>query len=351
MFEVSLLGFLQLEKLAQILVVEEIAMLEAGHSVNERATDGATALHHAVYSCHSLKITTLLLQRGADPNVQRTTDRYTPLHILVSTSGPEAQSLDFMNKFIAYKADINARTFNNGSVLGMAARENLVTLVQRLLDSKVDPNSPFERQIGQGDRSALGGAAWNGHVESMKALINAGADVDHNDFGQTPLVEIVCCRGTSSDRNRYVEGARLLLDNGANKDQIVRGSTYNIMGRAAYNGNLGIVNFCVLEELISPIGSKVSHMHGLRERKGITILHITSKALEFCIIKKGETKGPCWILLAVVERCNQNLQIGCWIGFMPFPLLDEGMLGLDRLHMTPDFPIWVPLHRCIISFP
>jgi hypothetical protein len=55
-------------------------LLNMSNPINERSTNGSTALHHAVYRCRSLVITDLLLEHGADPNLQRSNDGYaTPL--------------------------------------------------------------------------------------------------------------------------------------------------------------------------------------------------------------------------------------------------------------------------------
>jgi ankyrin repeat protein len=48
-------------------------------------------------------------------------------------------------------------------------------------------NSPFKDT-----RSALNIAAWHAHIETMKVLIEAGANVNIDVSGQVPLLEIVC---------------------------------------------------------------------------------------------------------------------------------------------------------------
>jgi ankyrin repeat protein len=96
--------------------------LDAKEPVNEKATDGSTALHYSVERSKSLEIANLLLERGADPNARRTTDGYAPLHILVSTSYlRDAAAYAIVDKFISYKVDVGARAANNQSIVGLAA--------------------------------------------------------------------------------------------------------------------------------------------------------------------------------------------------------------------------------------
>lgn len=221
-------------------------LLSASDPVNERSADGSTALHHAVQRCRSLNITTLLLERNADPNLQRSSDGYAALHVLVSTSYRiDAAVIEFLNKLIAYGADIHLRAFENESVVGLAACQNQAAPIRTLLDLGAEPNSPFMtyRDPYRGTRSALGIASWHAHIETMKVLIDAGADVNDNDFGQTPLLEIACSRGASTDFNRYVEGARLLLDAGADINCTYHSGTP--LTRAVYNGNLGLVELLI----------------------------------------------------------------------------------------------------------
>jgi ankyrin repeat protein len=225
--------------------------LDAKEPVNEKATDGSTALHYSVERSKSLEIANLLLERGADPNARRTTDGYAPLHVLVSTSYlRDAAAYAIIDKFISYKVDVRARAANNQSIVGLAACQNLAKPIQRLLEAGADVNSPFKDT-----RSALNIAAWNAHLETMKVLIDANANVNIDDSGQVPLLEIVCCRGVSTDLNRYVEGARMLLDAGAYIDYRYSNGSATALGRAVFNGNLGLVKL-LMDRRADPVGSR-----------------------------------------------------------------------------------------------
>lgn len=220
--------------------------LSNGEDVNERARDGSTALHHAVFRCRSLALTTLLLEEGANPNLQRTTDGYVPLHELVSTSYRRDEDAEaILDRFLAFHADIDIRTNTNGSILGLAACQNLAKPIKRLIENGADPNSPFN-----GTRSALNIASWHAHVETMKVLIDAGADVNNNASGQTPLLEVVCSQGHLRNMDLHIQGAKMLINAGA--DLNARTGTATVLSRAVYNGNLGLVKMLVEQKGADP---------------------------------------------------------------------------------------------------
>ena len=237
-------------------LIEEVSKrLDEGEPIDERAADGSTALHYAVRSgsLHSLDICALLLERGANPNAQRSTDGYAPLHELVSTSyRKDERAINFLDELHAHGADIHLRAFEQESVMGLAACQNLAICIRRLIDLGAHPDSPLTLYppkgafgLSGGFRSALGIASWHAHIETIQVLIDAGADVDYNDFGQPPLLEIVCNRGASQDPKRYVEGARLLLDAGADIHATARYGGYTPLGRTVSNGNLELVKLLI----------------------------------------------------------------------------------------------------------
>jgi ankyrin repeat protein len=258
--------------------------LDAKEPVDEKATDGSTALHYAVEGSRSLEITALLLERGADPNARRVTDGYAPLHVRVSTSYlRDAAAYAILDKLISYKADVRARAANNQSVVGLAACQNLATPIQRLLEEGADVNSPFLNT-----RSALNVAAWHAHIETMKVLIDAKANVNNDESGQVPFLEIVCSRGASKDLNRYVEGAKMLLDAGADINYKYCGSA-TALGRAVFNGNLGLVKL-LMDRRADPIGQRLSDGQSLVE----------------CALERGHKDIAKYLEDAGVKRDGEN---------------------------------------------
>ncbi|KIW98770.1 uncharacterized protein Z519_00433 [Cladophialophora bantiana CBS 173.52] len=94
----------------------------------------------------------------------------------------------------------------------------------------------------------------------MKVLIGAGANVNFNEWTtQTPILEIVCNnkRHPLGGPARYVEGLKLLLDNGVDIHARAgdENAYYTVLGRAVFNGNLGMVKL-LIEQRADPVDQR-----------------------------------------------------------------------------------------------
>jgi ankyrin repeat protein len=78
---------------------------------------GGTTLHAAVNS-GNVEIISLLISKGADPNISLSKSHRTPLHVAVSRLGDDDIATSIVKALIKGKADLNAR-LNDAS--GMAA--------------------------------------------------------------------------------------------------------------------------------------------------------------------------------------------------------------------------------------
>jgi ankyrin repeat protein len=151
------------------------ALLDAGVDVNDKLSDGETALILACANGH-WELASLLLDRGADPNLAE--PGWNALHQLVrerrpnvgfGTPGPietgTVDSIDLLRKMIAKGANVNARMSKDGMKDGQRNRLNRLGATAFLL------------------------AAKNTDVEAMKVLLAAGADpgIDTADH-VTPLM-------------------------------------------------------------------------------------------------------------------------------------------------------------------
>ncbi len=96
-------------------------------------------------------------------------------------------------------------------VITIAAVNNDVRMVKLAVQLGGDPKaitSPY-------DGTALIAAAHLGHVEMVKALIEAGAPLDHiNNLGWTALIEAIVL---GDGGRRHIETVRVLVEAGANK--------------------------------------------------------------------------------------------------------------------------------------
>jgi ankyrin repeat protein len=142
------------------------ALLQQHSDVNAPQTDGATALHWAVYR-EDLETAELLLRAGANPKA-------------VNRDGASVLSLACINgnavlidKLVRAGADANERLPNGDTPLMMAARTGKVDAIKVLLTHGADVNAK-ENLRGT---TALMWAVANGNPAAVKVLIERGADV------------------------------------------------------------------------------------------------------------------------------------------------------------------------------
>jgi ankyrin repeat protein len=147
-----------------------------------------TPLHGASYSGH-VDIMQWLLDHGADVNA-RTTNGYTPLHLLDVLRRPEVCRM-----LLKHNADINNARDRFGKVPlhwaamprnASEAKEMLITM-QLLLDHGADPNvRDDDGRTPLHDSSGWDGTR-NGTVEGSCLLLDCGANIDaENNEGETP---------------------------------------------------------------------------------------------------------------------------------------------------------------------
>ena len=135
-----------------------------------------------------------------------------------------------------------------------AARENDTVSLEKLLKS---PRSPNTRDAeGQ---TPLHHAAEHGHVEPMRLLLEAGAEIDTPS--KTPLHAAV--------ESGHLEAVRFLVQNGAQKD-VLDDFGCTPLGLAVQNEHLDLVRFLVEE------GANKDEL--FNKRHGTTALHIEAES-------------------------------------------------------------------------
>jgi uncharacterized protein len=203
------------------------ALLKAGANANEANANGTTVLMTAAASGSGPAVA-LLLDRGADPNATDVTNGQTALMFAAARNSVEA-----IHVLLAHKADSSVQT-------------KVVTLKRVRVDANGDPlpdndgdkaapkphaeqeklpgvgfnkdGTPLrrggdERVFGAtvvGGMTALQFAAREGHAESVRALLEGGADINLVSAGEktSPMVEAII--------NGHIDLAKFLLDHGAN---------------------------------------------------------------------------------------------------------------------------------------
>ena len=170
-----------------------------GGDVNEKDASGKTALVHATFD-HNPVIAKILVEAGADPNVQFSNGLTA---LMVASGGMLFREV--AGVLLDAGADVNLQADSGLTALLAAVQSDNAALVERLLAAGADVN----RQSADGATalmaatdsarimelliakhpdlnlkenvngfSALTGAAWKGKTDAVRLLIHAGADVN-----------------------------------------------------------------------------------------------------------------------------------------------------------------------------
>jgi ankyrin repeat protein len=170
-------------------------LLEWHADVNHVDNRGNTSLGSVVWG-RDAKMVGVLLAHGANPNVSVYASDSSVLQFAAVTG--QAEIVDLL---IAHGADLTAY---GAASLNVAAGKGETDIVRSLLNAGVDANAAR----GYDDQSAMHMAAAGNHPETIKLLIEHGADVNHlSSKGQSPVRTAIS--------GSFVETTEVLLDNGA----------------------------------------------------------------------------------------------------------------------------------------
>ncbi len=135
--------------------------------VNQRSTDGTTALHWAVYN-DDVRLVERLIAAGADVNAANDY-RATPL-----SEAAVVGNVEVLRRLLAKRADVEAANADNQTALMVLARTSNVQAAKLLLKhgAKVDNREQWRGQ------TALMWAAAEAQPEMVKLLVAHGADVN-----------------------------------------------------------------------------------------------------------------------------------------------------------------------------
>lgn len=196
-------------------------LLHARADVNAAEVDGTTALHWAVRA-DDLELVRLLIAAGAKAAA---TNRYGVMPLSLAASNGNARMIETL---IAAGADPNSALPEGETVLMTAARTGSGPAVEALLDHGADVNA---KERWQGETALMWAAAEN-HAAAVTLLVKRGAIVDARSsalqfpkfaFNGSTMVSTPMPRGSMTAllmaaRQGALDGVRALVEAGADLD-------------------------------------------------------------------------------------------------------------------------------------
>ncbi len=250
-----------IEAAQQIDVAQAKALIEKGAGVNAMDPDmGQTPLMFAA-SGGSLEMVDALLNAGADPNIAGSDPGFEGWTALMyAAEGLTKEALDIVDRLLTAGAELNAQTEDGRTALMLAAdRGDLAAdCLQRLLKLGADPALPN----AQGD-TALAIALMREATAAIAALEAAGAPVDVvpeatlskaarvGELGEVlrliasgvelnAVVRNATAVGSAAARG-HLEVVKALIEAGADVNKVEPIGEWSPLMRAAYNGHASIV--------------------------------------------------------------------------------------------------------------
>ena len=213
-------------------------LLERGVDVNHAGRWGKTPLHQAIMRGRDLDTIILLVESGADVNARRKDDA-TPYYLACIHGRRDVASylagrgadteLEPADALLAacglgdaertravveaYPDLAGSLSESQRSVFSLAGKTGNRGALELMLDCGVDINA-----TGEWGFTALHWAAWYGHVDCVRLLIERGAPLDaRNDYGGTVIDSTVWGFANSDGDDRHCrEILKLLITAGAN---------------------------------------------------------------------------------------------------------------------------------------
>jgi len=172
--------------------------LVAGVDINYIGGEFACSALHTAAERGRVEIAKLLIEAGADVNIQRFRSLEVPLH-----SAAEHGHVEIARLLIKAGADVNAADFHGELPWHKAAERGHIEIVELLIEHGVAIAARTDAGM-----TALHLAAWGGHADIVILLIEHGADVNAADNSGEIALHNAAYRCK-------IDVARLLIEKGA----------------------------------------------------------------------------------------------------------------------------------------
>ena len=235
------------------------SLLKQNIDVNAAQGDGNTALHWAAYR-EDVEMTRLLIQAGADLQAKTRIGNVTALH-LAATNGNAA----IIELLLKAGADVNLSNGNGTTPLMLASASGKTDAIKVMLDHGADPNA---RDIANGQTPAMFAAARN-RAPAIKLLAERGAiltlmskvnEVKSNtnkkaNGGTEALTNSALVGGNAplhfAARDGQMDAVKALVEAGADVNQVSATDAMSPMLQAIINGHYDVAKY-LLEHGANP---------------------------------------------------------------------------------------------------
>ena len=254
---------------AALLGHSEIVRILLNRRANISVVDanGCAALHWSALHGR-VDATTLLLKAGSDPNAKGSTMGFTPLDMAAAQGYS-----DTMRVLIEAGADPNSRASDGTTSLYRAVLLEQVDTVKALAKAGAD----LEAKISTAGFTPLDAAAHIGRSDTMRVLIEAGADPNHRMLDGTTSLYRAARRG-------QVGTVKVLLRAKANPLLMYSypsGATFVPLDVAAQNGHSEVVHELIEELGIEGCGGAsggVDALQGAAESQQVEVMEMLTSA-------------------------------------------------------------------------
>jgi len=194
-----------------------LSLVSRGAQINARADNGDTALLLAAAYGHAETVDALLAL-GADVNAKNK---------LGNTALMEAVGsgrLEIVKALIVKKADVGAKNIAGSSAVDLALGNGRADLVQLLTKhTAISGSTSYNPRVPIDKTMDLNRAASEGNLQSIRALLTAGADVNGRSpngrtalmtaalAGNTQVVDLLLANGANPNITDYKEGRTALI--------------------------------------------------------------------------------------------------------------------------------------------
>ncbi len=249
------------------------ALLKKGGDVNASQGDGMTALHWAAMK-GDRELAQMLIYAGANVRASTRLGAYTPL-ALAAREG----YTDVIAALLAGGADAKAATSTGTTALMLAAASGNARAVTMFVENGADINAKENAM----EQTALMFAAAYNRVDALKALLKSGADI-------TSTTKVVDLSGLTSPDE---EAIRQQIQQQQQGGQGARGGRFG--GRDPFAGKAGVDRQFRFNELVAYSGGMTPLLLAARQGHMESVQVLVDAGADVNQVSKGDKTSPLLI--------------------------------------------------------